>query len=109
MPEPSIIFIYVTCKDAAQAETIARAVVVEKKLAACANIFPAMTSVYKWEGQLRADSEAVLILKTTHDQFKAVEEAVRALHSYDTPCIAALAVTDVNDAYRAWLLGEIRK
>ncbi len=106
MAEPRIIFIYVTCKDGAQAETIAHAVV-EKKLAACANIFPVMTSVYTWEGQIRSDNEAVLILKTTNDQFKAVEEAVRTLHSYDTPCIAALNVTDVNDAYRAWLLGEI--
>lgn len=107
MQHPRIAFIYVTCKDAAQAETIARAMV-EKKLAACANIFPTMKSVYKWEGQVRMDAEAVLILKTTKDQFKAVEEAVRSLHSYDTPCIAALDVADVNDAYRAWLLSEMR-
>ncbi len=103
-----IIFIYVTCKDTREAETIARAVV-EKKLAACANIFPTMKSVYKWEGQLRMDGEAVLILKTTKDKFKVVEEAVKSLHSYDVPCIAALDIANVNDAYRSWLLGEIQQ
>lgn len=103
----SIIFIYVTCKDASEAESIARAVV-ENKLAACANIFPAMKSVYTWEGHMRSDNEAVLILKTTHDKFKAVEAAVLSLHSYETPCIVALNVSDVNDAYRTWLTSSMK-
>ena len=107
MPQPDIIFIYIPCRDAAEAEKIARGVV-EQKLAACANIFPSMQSIYRWEGEVRSESEAVLILKTTQDKFKAVEAAVRAIHSYDTPCIAALNVMDVNDAYRAWLLNEIK-
>ena len=106
MSEPSIIFIYIPCRDAGEAARIARAMV-EQKLAACGNIFPSIQSIYKWEGEVRSDTEAVLILKTTKDLFKAVEGAVKALHSYDTPCIAALNVADVNDAYRQWLLGMV--
>ncbi|MBY0429514.1 MAG: divalent-cation tolerance protein CutA [Alphaproteobacteria bacterium] len=108
MPDQTIIFIYIPCRDADEAAGIARAMV-EQKLAACGNIFPAIQSIYKWEGEVRSDTEAVLILKTTQAKFKVVEGAVKALHSYDTPCIAALNVADVNDAYRTWLLGEIAK
>ncbi|NDE90603.1 MAG: divalent-cation tolerance protein CutA [Alphaproteobacteria bacterium] len=103
-----LIFIYVPCRDSAEAEKIAR-VVIEKKLAACANIFPAMQSIYPWEGEICVEQEAVLILKTAAAQFKAVEEAVRSVHSYELPCIAALNVTDVNDAYAAWIHKETTK
>ncbi len=107
MADPDIIFIYVPCRDATQAEHIARQVV-EQKLAACGNIFPSMQSIYRWEGAVVSEQEAVLILKTTADKFKAVEAAVKALHSYDTPCIAALNVSDVNDAYYNWLIVSLK-
>lgn len=106
MSEQAIIFIYIPCRDADEAARIARAMV-EQKLAACGNIFPSIQSIYKWEGEVRSEAEAVLILKTTKDLFKAVDGAVKALHSYDTPCIAAINVADVNDAYRQWLLGLV--
>ncbi len=107
MSQSDIIFIYIPCRDVAEAQHIAKEVV-EQKLAACANIFPSMQSIYRWAGELKSSHETVLILKTTHEMFKAVEATVKGLHSYETPCIAALNVSDINDAYRAWLLNEIQ-
>lgn len=107
MPQPDIIFIYIPCRDAAEAERIGKKVV-EQKLAACANILPSIQSIYRWEREMQSSHETVLLLKTTQAMFKAVEAVVKGLHSYETPCIAALAVSDINDAYRAWLLNEIQ-
>lgn len=108
MDQTTIIFIYIPCRDAEQAAQIGRDMV-EARHAACANIFPDMRSIYRWDDKLCEDKEAVLILKTTKDKFAEVEQAVRARHSYQTPCIVSLAVCDINDAYCAWLLGNITR
>ena len=55
--------LYVTCSSSDEAMKIASGLV-EGRLAACANILPGMTSVYRWEGKIESDSEVVLIVKT---------------------------------------------
>ncbi|HFD14890.1 MAG TPA: divalent-cation tolerance protein CutA, partial [Rhodospirillales bacterium] len=65
---------YVTCGSREEARTIARAVV-ERRLAACANILDGMTSVYRWEGTLHEDPEVLLLLKTRRDLAGALTEA----------------------------------
>ena len=76
----------------------------EQELAACANIFPSIQSIYRASGELKSTSETVLLLKTTKEMFKAVEATVKGLHSYETPCIAAINVAYINDAYYNWLI-----
>jgi len=98
--------LYVTCKDAAEAERLAEAVV-GQRLAACANILPGMKSLYWWQGKLERADEAVLILKTRPDLVPAVTEAVKAKHSYAVPCVLPIPVGEGGNAdYRAWLLAE---
>lgn len=98
-------FIYITAGSEAEARKIAAALV-EERLAACANIIPGMRSIYRWEGKIAEDEETVIIAKTVKDRVPALIERVRALHSYDCPCVVSLAVEDGNPEYLDWLAAQ---
>ena len=102
-----VMFVYVTAADGAEARHIGRAVVAER-LAACGNIIGPMASVYWWHGKLQEANEAVLILKTTDERLAELIERVKALHSYDCPCIEALAVTGGHSPFLDWVARETR-
>ncbi len=97
--------IYVTCSDEAEAGRIGRAVV-EERLAACANIIPGMRSLYWWDGAVQEAGEVVLIAKTRAERVAALTARVKALHSYDVPCVVALPLTGGNADYFAWIEAE---
>jgi periplasmic divalent cation tolerance protein len=101
----SACFVYITAPDKAAARDIGRALV-DARLAACANIFDGMTSVYRWQGRVQEDSEAVLIAKTRADLVPALTEKVRALHRYECPCIVALPVVGGSQAFLDWIDAE---
>lgn len=96
------VLVYVTTANSEDAKKIGRAIV-ERKLAACANILPQMDSIYSWKGKVCEDQEAVLILKTRRSLFKELMEKVRALHAYDCPCVLSLPIEDGNAPYLQWL------
>jgi periplasmic divalent cation tolerance protein len=98
-------FIYITVATPEDARKIAAAVV-EERLAACANIIPGMTSVYRWQGKTEEGNETVLILKTRADLFPAVEKRVRELHGYSVPCIVALPVAAGHAPFLRWIEEE---
>jgi periplasmic divalent cation tolerance protein len=100
-----VIFVYATAGDAAEALRIGHAVV-EERLAACANVIDGMRAVYWWQGAVQDSPEAVLILKTTDDRLGALIDRVRALHSYDCPCIEALPVVAGNQGFLDWVASE---
>lgn len=102
MIDKEYIFIYIACKNVVEARKIAGHCVSER-LAASANILPEMESFYWWDGTVNAETESVLILKTVSTRFKEVEAAVRSLHSYECPCIAALPVSDGYKTYLEWI------
>jgi periplasmic divalent cation tolerance protein len=101
------IFIYITTSSEAEARKIAEAVVADR-LAACANIVPGMKSIYHWQGKLEQGSETILIFKTRAGLFQAVEARVKELHSYSTPCIVSLPLTNVSDGFMQWILAETK-
>lgn len=101
----SVCLVYVTVPDPEAARRIGRALV-EQRLAACANIIGGMRSVYRWEGQIEEDSEAVLIAKTREALVPALTETVRSLHSHDVPCVVALPITGGNRAFIEWIEAE---
>ncbi|MBL7807799.1 MAG: divalent-cation tolerance protein CutA [Saprospiraceae bacterium] len=96
---PFLLF-YTTHPDEATARQIANTLV-ERKLAACANIFP-ISSAYWWQGAVQQDGEWVSILKTRLELEIALEKAVQELHPYETPCIMRLEVR-ANEAYEKWV------
>lgn len=99
--------IYITTENAEEARSIGRALV-EAGLAACANVLGPMTSIYRWEGAVQEGAETVLIAKTTVARVEALTAKVRALHSYDCPCIVALPVEGGNPAFLEWIAAETR-
>ncbi len=98
-------FVYVTCGDKDEAQSIAAALVTER-LAACANLIPGMTSVYRWQGKIEQGEEIVLILKTRESLVEKLTERVQALHSYDCPCVVALPIAGGNPAFLDWIAAE---
>ena len=70
---------------------------------ACAQVVPGVTSIYSWEGMLRHDSEALLLLKTTERSWPALRDRLAALHPYTTPEIIALPIAHATYEYLTWM------
>jgi periplasmic divalent cation tolerance protein len=99
--------VLVTAPTAEKAAEIARALV-EERLAACGNVVPGLRSIYRWEGKVQDDAEALLVLKTARDRFDALRARVLALHPYDVPEVIALPIEAGSAPYLAWIVGETR-
>jgi periplasmic divalent cation tolerance protein len=97
--------IYITASSDEEARTIARTLV-EERLAACANILGRIGSVYWWENELQEDDEVALIVKSTDALVPRIVERVKALHSYDCPCVVALPIAAGNAAFLDWIGAE---
>ena len=83
--------IYITAGSKEEAENLSRGLV-EKKLAFCVNTLPGIQSTYRWEGKIHVDNEILLIVKTRHDRYEALEQWVKSNHSYDVPEILSLPI-----------------
>ncbi|MBX9826652.1 MAG: divalent-cation tolerance protein CutA [Xanthobacteraceae bacterium] len=97
------VFVYTTWPTLAEAEEAGRTLV-ERNLAACVNILPGMISHYRWQGEVERGEEVVMIIKTRASLAGPVSDAVKELHSYETPAIMVLPVESVEKTYLAWLL-----
>lgn len=76
---------------------------VEEKLAACVQVLPQMTSIYRWKGKVEADKEFLLLIKTLPEQYDRLEAFISENHSYETPEIVAVEAARVSEAYGKWL------
>ncbi|MDW3223046.1 MAG: divalent-cation tolerance protein CutA [Paracoccaceae bacterium] len=97
-----IIDIWVNCPSIETADTISAALI-ESRLVACSNRYPAIQSAYFWNGKVEHEEEHPLLLKTRVALGDAVEEAVRALHPYEVPPIIRVNVDGANADYIAWV------
>lgn len=97
--------VYITARDRAEARKIGSALVRER-LAACVNILGAIESVYRWKDRVRNDREVALIAKTRAARVPALVRRVRALHSYEVPCVVALPIRGGNAAFLRWVESE---
>lgn len=79
------------------------------RLAACVQILPEIESVYRWQGEVKREKEILLLAKTVASRFAELESKVRALHSYETPEIIAVPVTESSAPYVAWLLAQLKE
>ena len=99
-------FVYMTAGSKEEAKKIGQ-VLVESKLAACVNILDNMNAIYMWEGRLQDDRETVMIAKTTETRVPELIEKVKAMHSYECPCIICLPIENGNRAFLDWIAGEV--
>jgi periplasmic divalent cation tolerance protein len=100
-PQPSVAIALTTLGGDADAAAFARTLI-DERLAACVNILPAMTSVYRWKGSVSADREQQLIIKTSIDRLDALQARLRALHPYELPEFLVLPASG-GAAYLAWV------
>ena len=94
--------VLVTSGSIAEARRIGRKVV-EKRLAACANLVPGVESIYTWKGKVERTREVLVVIKTTNNRLPELEREVKRLHSYDVPEFIVLPIIAGSQNYLAWL------
>ena len=104
---PEVVLVLTTIAAEADGAALARTLV-DERLAACVNVLPPMTSVYRWKGQVDQDREQQIIIKTTRDRLAALETRVRELHSYELPEFMVVAAGGGSDAYLSWVSESVR-
>ena len=85
-----------------EAQRIGR-VLVEKKLAACVNIIPGITSLFFWEGKLCKEREVVILIKTSEKFIKEIINNIKNLNTYSVPEILFVNIEKGDDKYLDWI------
>jgi len=91
-----------TCPDRENAEKLAN-LLIEQNLAACVNIVPGLTSIYKWKGEIQTGTELLLIIKTRSDRYTEIESIICAHHPYELPEIISVPLQHGLKNYLDWI------
>lgn len=91
-----------TCPDKLTAEKIAR-FIVEQQLAACVNVLPSVTSIYRWQNAIEQADEVLLLIKAKASVYAELEQTIKANHPYDVPEIIALEIKQGLPSYLQWI------
>lgn len=101
------IIVLCTTPDYDCAKKIAQ-ILVEKKLAACCNIIPGLTSVYSWKNKIQEDIESLLLIKSAKQKFELLKEEILLVHPYDLPEIISLDVSEGHKKYLEWVFSSVK-
>lgn len=75
----------------------------EARLVACINIFPAITAVYRWQGKIEQGQEVAALIKTKDELFDEITNKIKELHSYETCCVIKLPITAGSEQFLSWI------
>ncbi len=100
-----ILLVSTTVAERADAERLAR-LMVEQRLAACAQIERIEASVYHWQGALQQEPEWRVEFKTTEARYAGLEAALLAAHPYEVPAVVAVPTHTVSSAFAEWVRAE---
>ena len=100
-----VLIVFITTSNRREAVRIAEAAV-GKHVAACANVVPSITSIFRWKGRVQRSRETLLMLKTSARRYPALEQLVHSMHSYEVPEIIAVPVEHGSRPYLAWVRSE---
>ena len=103
-----VCMVFVTAPDANVAADLTKALLSDE-LVACGNIVDGLRSVYRWEGKICDDSEALLILKTTKDKVESLKIKVVEVHPYECPEVLVVPVSDGHPEYLSWVRDQVRR
>ena len=104
----SEVVVFVTASSNEEAEKLGR-MIVESRLAACANLVSGMRSIFRWDNQVSVENECLMIIKTTQERYSELETVIRQHHSYAVPEIIALPVVAGSVSYLDWIRSETSK
>ncbi|WP_010139865.1 divalent-cation tolerance protein CutA [Oceanicola sp. S124] len=77
----------------------------DARLIACANRSRTVVSLFRWDGEVKAEEEYSLRVKTRVELGDRVEAAILQWHPYELPAVLRHEV-QANAAYEAWVLAE---
>jgi periplasmic divalent cation tolerance protein len=97
----NMLVVWTTLPDEAVARSIAH-VLVEERLAACAQLDSPMRSIYRWEGAIQEESEIRLTLKTRRASWQPLAKRLAQLHPYSVPQIVCVDA-EAAQAYADWI------
>lgn len=100
-----LLIVLCTFPDSEKARQIGT-VLVEKQLAACANLLPRIESIYRWQGKIELADEVLVVFKTTAAAFGKFSAKLTELHPYELPEILAIQPSEVTAAYARWVISE---
>lgn len=100
------LLVFSTCPDAATGARLGRALV-EAGAAACVNVLPGITSIYRWRGAVEEAGECLLLAKTTRAGWARLEILLREQHPYELPEIVAVPVAAGLPAYLEWIAAGV--
>src|SRR5271163_2502766 len=95
------LLVFVTCPSGKSAEIVKP--LIEEQLAACINVISAVTSTYRWQGEVVSESEDLLVIKSNRKTWQALSRRIKELHTYDCPEIISLSIEDGYKPYLEWL------
>ena len=98
---------YVTASSMKEAGVLARACLTQK-VAACANIYPSVLSIYEWNKKHVEEKEVLVILKTREDLFSPLCTLIKKHHSYQKPCIVFVPVLKGEKGFLSWWKGQLK-
>jgi len=101
------LLVFTTLPSAEKAAELGKALV-EERLAACANLIPAVRSIYRWQGKLQDENEVLVLLKTRAEHLERLKLRILELHPYEVPEVLAVPVEAGYQPYLDWLAGETK-
>ena len=101
MPNTALL-VLCTCPDRASADVIAQALL-ERRLAACINILPGVSSMYRWQGKIETAEEVLLVIKTRQPRYAELEAEILSHHPYELPEVVAVPLDRGLPGYLAWI------
>lgn len=99
--DSAVVLVLTTIGGEADAVALARTLV-DERLAACVNVLPVMTSIYRWHGQVEQDREQQIVIKTSTDRLAALEARLAQLHPYELPEFLVLHPSG-GERYLSWV------
>ena len=99
-------FLYSTYPNT-EAAMLAARLAIDRKLAACVNIYPPMKSVYMWEGKRVEEGEVAVFFKTRRSLVDAAISELWAVHNYSVPCFVVLPIEGGSPDYLAWARAQL--
>ena len=76
---------------------------VSERFAACANILPAVESIYRWNEKIESGNETLVLFKLSEDRQAAFQEKLRSLHPYEVPEIIFVPISSGLPEYLRWV------